>query len=85
MTDAHPKLSGELDLALYAALKIEKTLNKFMNGMSTRDVIEFSPIHPSITHLPTSQDALFDAAMQNIENFKNSAFKLERKVNVLIS
>jgi hypothetical protein len=35
-SEQHPKISGEVDLALYAAIKIEKTVNKYIDGLSSK-------------------------------------------------
>lgn len=77
VTEQHPKLSEEIDLALYASIKIEKTVNKYLEkGPPKESILTPALDEFQIGHKDDTTDVFFNAAMQAIENFKDSTFKL---------
>jgi hypothetical protein len=78
VSQQEPQLSAQLDLALYSSLKIEKMVRKHSDLLSPGPP-EGNPGKVSYS------DPIFDAAMRNIEGFKQVTSKLESKINVLVN
>lgn len=62
VTEQHPQISEEVDLALYATVKIEKIVNKVMaSGQGLEEIREYK-----ITRNDGSDDAFFTTALETI-------------------
>ena len=67
---------------MYAALKIEKTVGKGISTHPDEDDLDIEK--GGYYGRNSSTDHLFENAMANIENFKETTSNLERKINVLV-
>jgi hypothetical protein len=87
VTEQYPETGKQLDLALYAAIRIEKSLGKYIEEGASESV------ERGVEGVRTERvggrvggsDPLLEAAFANIEGFRESTAKLESKINVLIN